>query len=130
VLVNTEGDVGSVSRYTEMGGSDISEAEVGFNVAIAKGSLDIFNFGTGVDSTEILPFCERVMRTYDTVSLNIKPRYAFAEHLVGLTKILAFQGCITMTLKPIKRELGGCGPRMNLGSCDQPVHCIREEKVR
>ena len=41
-----------------------------------------------------------------------------------------FQGRITPALEPVERQLRGRGPRMNFGSSDKPVHCIREEKVR
>ena len=70
------------------------------------------------------------MRIYDALSLETNPHNPLAQHLVGLTEILAFQGRITLTLEPIKRKLWGCGPRVSLGGRDQPVHCIREEKVR
>jgi len=105
VLVKTEGDVGSVSRYTEMRGSDITRAEVGFNVAATKISSNLLNFGMGLDSTEMFPCRERRMRIYDAMRLEIKSRDILVRHLVGLTEILVFQGRITSTLKPIKREL-------------------------
>jgi hypothetical protein len=130
VLVNKEGDVGPVSRYTEMGASDTTKAEVGFNVAAAKRSSGLFNFGVGVDSTEMFPCCERTMRIYDMMSLRIKQRSVLPQHLVWLTEILVFQRRIASTLEPIKRELRGRGPRMNIGSRGQPVDCVREEKVR
>jgi len=88
-----------------MRGSDTTEAEVGFNVAAMKRSFGSFNFGMGVDSTEIFPCRERRMRIYDALSLEIKPRNPFAEHLVGLIGILSFQGCIALALEPIMCEL-------------------------
>ena len=62
MVVKTEGDVGSVSRYTEMRGSDITGVEVGFNVAATKRSSSSLNPGMGMDSTVIFPCRERRMR--------------------------------------------------------------------
>ena len=68
MVVNMEGDVGSVSRYTETGGSGITKAEVGFNSAAKKRSSRLFSFGAGVDSTENFPCRERVMRICNGMS--------------------------------------------------------------
>ena len=75
MLVNTEGEVGSVSRYTEMGGSRVTKGEVGFDIATMKRASGLFNFGMGTDSTEIFPGCERTMRIYSAISLRTKPWY-------------------------------------------------------
>ena len=127
MLVNTEGDVGSVSRYTETRGSDITEAGVGFNVAAMRKSPGLFNLGMGASSIEMFPCGERTTRIYDIVSLRTEPCDILPQHLVGLVGILAFQGCVTLALKPVEREFRRRGPGMNLGRCDQPIHCIREE---
>jgi hypothetical protein len=107
-----------------MRGSDLTEAEVGFSVAATKRSSSSFNFGRGVDSTEIFPCRERRMRIYDAMRLKIQSRDTLFQHLVGLAKIPVFQGRITSTLEPIKRELWRYDPGMNLGGRDQPVHCV------
>ena len=62
VLVNTEGEVGSVSRYTRTDDSNNSREEVGFNVAARKRSSGLLNFGTGAVSIENFPCFERTMR--------------------------------------------------------------------
>ena len=125
-----EGIVGSVSRYTETRGFDVTKAEVGFIVAATKRSSSSFDFWMGVDSTEIFPCRERRMRICEAMRLEVRSHDTPVPHLVGLTKIPAFQGRITSALEPIKRELRECGPRMLLGGRDQPVHRIREKKVR
>ena len=123
-----------MSRYTVTGGSGITKAEVGFNSAAKKRSFRLFSFGAGVDSTENFPCRERVIRICNGMSQGEpereKTRNNPVQYLVRLTKVLASQGRITSTLEPIKRELGGDGPRMSPGSRNQPVHSIREEKVR
>jgi len=104
VLVKTEGIVGSVSRYTETRGFDVTKAEVGSNVAATKRSSSSLNLGMGVDSTEIFPCRQRRMRIYEAMRLEVKSHDTLVQHLVGLTKIPVFQGRITPTLEPIKRE--------------------------
>lgn len=71
MLVKTEGDVGSVSRYTEIEGSDGGK-DVMFNVATRKGSSRLSNFGMGVDSIEISPCFERRNRICCAMSLIMK----------------------------------------------------------
>ena len=112
-----------------MRGSDITKVEAGFNLAAKKSSPGSLSFGMGVDSTKISPCCERRTRICKPMSLEVTPRNALAQHLVGLIRILALQGHITSVLEPIDGELRGRGPRMGLGGRDQPIHCIREEKV-
>lgn len=90
VLVNMEGDVGTMSRYMATRGFDATRAEFGFNVAATKRSSGLVNFWMGADSTEIIPSCERTMRIWEGMSLGIKSRVFFPEYLVGFTKILVF----------------------------------------
>ena len=94
VLVNTEGVVGSVSRYTEMRDWSVAKPEVGFDVAAMKRPSGLFSLGTGVDSTEIFPRCERTMRIYSAISLGTKSGDVLPQHLVRLAGILSSQGRI------------------------------------
>ena len=73
VLVKMEGDVGTVSRCMATKGSDVTKEEFGFSVAAKKRSSGLVNFWMGVDSTEIVPSCERTMRICKVVSFGIKP---------------------------------------------------------
>lgn len=66
-----EGDVGPVSRYTEIRGSDDGKG-VGFSAATRKTSSPLVDFGMGADSIEIFPCFERRTRIYHGVSLAIK----------------------------------------------------------
>jgi hypothetical protein len=85
VLVNMEGDVGSVSRYTEIGSSNGGEEEVGFNVAEKKRSFFSPNFGTGAGSTVMSPCFDKRMRIYIEMSLTkrIAKLYCSAPCRVG-----------------------------------------------
>jgi len=90
VVVNMEGDVGTVSMYTEMGGFGTTGAELGFNVTATKRSSGLVNFGMRVDSTKIFPCSERTMRICELMSLGIKLGDIIPRHLVGFTEILVF----------------------------------------
>ena len=69
MLVNTEGDVGSMSMYTEIGGPDVNKEEVGFNAAAMKRSSGLSSFGTGADSIDNFPCFERRMRIWSKIRL-------------------------------------------------------------
>ena len=127
VLVNTEGDVGSVSRYTEIRGSEDDGVEVGFCVAAKKRSSGLFNLGTDADSIDIFPCFERTIRSYGRMGRVYQRGNAIASYLIRFVRILVLQGSITATLEPMRSEFRWGVPGMDTCSHDQTIHRIREE---